>query len=284
LAKSSFAQSGDERRKVNVMRPISCLVSILVLMPALAQPQTISKPTRRPNPVVDRILAAERGETPEVQALLAGTDANARDAAHKRTALMWSIQLNDQAAFQRFINAGADVNAVDASHETALDFAVEFAMQYDTTAIVEALLAKGADPMAGAGSGGGMAPLIHAANANSVGVTRALLAKIDPKTIDGSTSDGMTALIAAASVGARDVAYLLLEKGASIDRYDLQGRTPLIHAASKQFPGTTETVKLLLEMGANPTARDKDGHTALSEAQQRGSADVIALLKKAGAQ
>ena len=283
LAGSSFAQSGDEQRKVNVMRPISCLVSMLVLMPSLALAQTISKPTRRPNPVVDRLLKAEKGETADVQALVAGADPNARDTA-QRTALMWSIILNQRSAFDRLLAANADLSAVDDEKFTAIHYAAESAMKFDTSALVEALLAKGADAGGGTSSGSGMTPLMLAANANAAGVARALLARIDPKTIDGSTSDGMTALIAAASVGARDVAYLLLEKGASIDRYDLQGRTPLIHAASKQFPGTTETVKLLLEMGANPSARDKDGHTPLSEAQQRGSADVIELLKKAGAQ
>jgi ankyrin repeat protein len=55
-----------------------------------------------------------------------------------------------------------------------------------------------------------------------------------------------------------------------------------MYAAGRRFPGTTDTVKLLLDMGANPAAKDKAGKTALSEAQQRGSPEVVELLQKAG--
>lgn len=260
---------------------VGALVATLVLGREISAQH--SGPPRPRSAAAEKILAAERGDTPEVRALVTGSDPNARDQPRQRTALMWTIRLNDRAAFDRLLAVATDVNVVDGQGQTALYHAAELAMAHDTSAIVEALIAKGAD-VSGGVRGTGMTPLMHAANANAAGVARAILSKLDAKSIDASTTDGITALIAAASVGARDVAYLLLEKGASIDLADLQGKTPLMYAAGRRFPGTTDTVKVLLDMGANPSARDKDGHTALSEAEQRGSADVVALLKKAGAQ
>ena len=254
------------------------LVLGLLLGSQLAMAQT--PPPRK---TVQEILAAERGETPEVRALVAGKDPNARDQAHKRTALMWSIFLADEKAFERLIALpGADVDAVDDRGETALLQAAEFAMKYDTTPIVEALLAHGAR-VTSVSEGRDMTPLMHAANGNSPGVAQALLAKVDAKELERRNAEGRTALAIAAMVGAAEVAEMLLEKGAQIDGRDDGGKTPLIVAAGYQFPGTEATVALLLKKGANPKLKDQAGNTALSEAKRRGSAGVVELLTKAGA-
>ena len=240
-----------------------------------------AQPQKPRSAAAAKILAEERGETPEVQALLKGSDPNARDKPRGRTALMWAIAFNDKAAFDRFLASGADVNAVDDQGETPLLHAAQFAMKFDTTAMVEALIANGADVAPKVPS---MQPtaLMLAANANAPGVAKAILSKLDPSAVDAINADGQTALIIAASVGARDVAWLLLEKGAKIDGYDADGKTPLIHAAGRRSPGTVDTVKLLLEMGANPAAKDRNGNTPLSEARKRENPEVVALLQKAG--
>jgi ankyrin repeat protein len=235
------------------------------------------------SPRLQEILAAERGETPEVRALVAGKDPNARDKPHRRTALMWSIILNDGAAFDRFIAVpGADVDAEDDRGETALSQAAQFGMKHNTTPMVEALLGKGAD-VSGSTEPNGLTPLMHAANGNVLGVARALLARIDPREVDRRSARGRTALVIGASVGAADIVRLLLEKGAQVDGVDEEGKTPLIHAAGRRFPGTLATVELLLGQGADPNARDKLGNTALSQARQYGPPGVVELLQKAGA-
>ena len=43
------------------------------------------------------------------------------------------------------------------------------------------------------------------------------------------------------------------------------------------------TVKALLEAGAEVDARDKEGKTALMRATEKGHADIVQLLKQAGA-
>lgn len=235
------------------------------------------------SPRLQQILAAERGETPEVRALVAGKDPNARDKPHQRTALMWSIILDDPAAFARFLaTAGAGVNAKDDRGETALLHAAQFAMKHNTTPMVEALLARGAD-VSGSAEPGGLTPLMHAANGNAPGVARALLARLDPKDVDRRASRGRTALVIAAAVGAAEVVRLLLEKGAQVDGADEEGKTPLIQAAGRRFPGTLATLELLLGRGADPNARDLQGNTALSQARQYGPPGAVELLQKAGA-
>lgn len=257
-------------------KPVGLVLAMLVGW----QPLMGQSPPKRKS--VQEILAAERGETPEVRALVAGKDPNARDQVHRRTALMWSIFLADEIAFERLIAVpGADVNAVDDRGDTALLHAAEFAMKYDTTPMVEALLAHGAR-IAPISEGRDFTPLMHAANGNAPGVTQALLAKLGAKELERRNAEGMTALAIGAMVGATEVVRLLLEKGAQIDSRDDAGKTALIHAAGHVFPGTAATVALLLEKGANPKLKDQAGNTALSEARRRGVADVVALLEKAG--
>lgn len=262
-------------------RLVASLVGYMTLSLMVADASQATSSHRPRSAAASEVLAAERGDTAEVRALLAGTDPNARDEKHQRTALMWAILRNDQVAFQRLLKASPDLNALDDRNRTLLAIAVESTMDYDSTPVVEALIAKGATVPAMAP--GGMSLLMMAANTNSIGIVRSLLPILQPAAIDAAGPDGATALGVAAMMGARDIVYMLLEKGARIDRADFDGRTPLIRAASGRFPGTLETVTLLLEMGANPSAKDKKGNTAIGEAQRRGSAAVVDLLKKAGA-
>ncbi len=252
-------------------------VPIHPLQPAAPSKESAQSPPAR-NPKLEQILAAQRGETPEVQALVQGTDPNARDKVHQRTALTWTIFLNDQAAFDRFIATGADVNAKDDEGSTPLLAAAQFAMKHDTTAMAEALVAKGADV---ALRTQGLTPLMHAANSNAPGVAQAILSKLPAGEVDARNSNGMTALSIGASVGASEVVRLLLEKGAKVDGRDEAGKTPLMHAAGHAFPGTVTTVIVLLEKGADAKARDKAGNTPLSEAKQHGPPEAVEILQQA---
>ncbi len=50
-----------------------------------------------------------------------------------------------------------------------------------------------------------------------------------------------------------------------------------------QFSDEPAILKMLLNAGANVNARDGEGRTALSVAEHNGSAEVVRLLKEAGA-
>jgi hypothetical protein len=72
----------------------------------------------------------------------------------------------------------------------------------------------------------------------------------------------------------------LLDKGASIDSRDAQGRTPLMVAIAQ---GRLDVVRLLLQRGANPNLADNAGKTPLQQATDRNLQDIAALLRDSGA-
>jgi ankyrin repeat protein len=100
--------------------------------------------------------------------------------------------------------------------------------------------------------------------------------------IDGRSDRGMTALHAAAYGGHLEVAQLLIERGAAVDdQANKFGITPL-HAASEENHLTL--VELLVAIGAQVDLVEVNGYTALTRAGYKEHWDVVALLRKNGAQ
>ena len=86
--------------------------------------------------------------------------------------------------------------------------------------------------------------------------------------------------MAACCHGSREVASLLLERGADPQRKDGGGYTALLCAASQ---GRAECALLLLERGVEVEAKDRNGDTALGVASLCGHAAVVSLLLDYGA-
>jgi len=96
-------------------------------------------------------------------------------------------------------------------------------------------------------------------------------------------TDGVTALMMASQNGHTEVVKLLLEKGADINVKASDGTTALWQASQRGYP---EVVKLLLEKGADVNVKATINNvewTALKIAKRMGRADIVQLLKKAGA-
>jgi ankyrin repeat protein len=72
----------------------------------------------------------------------------------------------------------------------------------------------------------------------------------------------------------------LLDLGWWVDRPDSRGRTPLMAAA---LNGDVAMTQLLLQRGADPNRRAPDG-SVLDHARKGGNAEVLDLLRRAGAQ
>ena len=72
----------------------------------------------------------------------------------------------------------------------------------------------------------------------------------------------------------------LLKGGASVDRVDSSGRTPLCNAS---FNGNTSVVRLLLRHGANVNFSDPMGQSPLMFAARHGHGDIVYLLVNCGA-
>ena len=96
--------------------------------------------------------------------------------------------------------------------------------------------------------------------------------------------DGFTALLLAIQRPDAQMALMLIEGGADVNRPNVVGTTPLMACASLEQPDAVAVAKALLARGANPEARhDMSGKSALDEARRNGQNELAALLMAHGA-
>jgi len=118
-------------------------------------------------------------------------------------------------------------------------------------------------------------PLTRAAEQGDLALIELLLARgADPGRACGCLLRE-TPLFAAAVTGRADVVARLLAAGADPEAQTFVGQRAL-HAASMR--GYIPVVQLLLAHGADPEARDRDGRTACDWARANGHDEVVALL------
>jgi len=94
-----------------------------------------------------------------------------------------------------------------------------------------------------------------------------------------------TPLHAAALNGHKEIAELLIAKGADVDAKDALGNTPLYNTISfnAALDGYKEIAELLIHNSADVNAQDKNGNTPLHEAATSGLKEVVELLIANGA-
>ena len=104
--------------------------------------------------------------------------------------------------------------------------------------------------------------------------------------VDEHRDDGYTALMLMAMLGQTDTVRVLLDVGADVNAIaKADGSSALIFAV---YGGTTEIVSTLIEAGADVSIADVgtgtgDGRTALSYAEEKNHAEIVDVLKRAGA-
>ncbi len=91
--------------------------------------------------------------------------------------------------------------------------------------------------------------------------------------------DGFTPLHRAAQEGHKELAELLLAKGADVNAKTTDGATPLHRAAHY---GHQQLAELLLAKGADVNAKSIDGVTPVHVAAQQGYKELVELLRKHG--
>lgn len=230
---------------------------------------------------------------------------------------LWIASLTgDKEAVERFLDAGADVNATDGLESTPLMYAA----QKGHLGVAELLLERGADPAKrvrgrtafdrglsrvlgdmllekGIGilpKGSAEIVLVSACGDGRIDVVKHLLANgVD---VNEGLSDryslrrdlpfnrayerGVTPLMAACARGRIAVAKVLLGNGADVNLKDAKGYTALIHAAVN---GELSALKFLLANGVDVDQRDANGRTALIVATSFGEMDSVKFLLANGA-
>jgi ankyrin repeat protein len=189
------------------------------------------------------MAAASQGQTAAVKALIAaGADINALNSSHQ-TPLLMAIGSRHKSTILALLDAGADPNILSGGERTAL---FEATLALDDPDIVHRLI-----------NGGN--------SVNSIGINR-----------NGRPSAN-TPLMTAAGFGRIQTVQILLDAHADVNARRFEGSTALMDAASS---GQTDVVALLLRAGADASIKDKQGRTALDYASETSQMKIIEMLKK----
>ncbi len=189
--------------------------------------------------------------------------------------LFEAARTGDTARLQILVSKGADVNAINEAHRTALHEAA----QNGQVEAIRLLIKAGADP--GILDDKSRSPMAFAMDYPDPGIRGAMVAllQITRPSIPQDT-DPWTLHFAAAHNNL-DVGKMLIGLGTDVNAVGSSGDRPLNVACLK---GYADFVQLLIAHGVNVNARSKDGTTALHDAALGGNPEVAALLLKAGAE
>lgn len=233
------------------------------------------------------IVAARKGHTETVKALIdAGADVEAKDHQGATAVVLAASGGHARPACEGFtetvralLDAGADANAKFQAGGTALVFAAYGGCEE----MVRDLLGAGAD-MNAKGERGETA-LSKASQKGHTEIAKELIgAGADVNVRDDVCSQ--TVLHQVARQGNAEIGKMLIEAGADLNAADFEGSTPLIHTmrAPNKGRGHVEIAKALIHAGADVNARERwDGVTALMLAAGQGNTEIAQALLEAGA-
>lgn len=158
---------------------------------------------------------------------------------------------------RQLITEGVDVNAIAICDKTPLSLAVKNGQ----ISIIEALLDAGADP------------------------------NLSDQTDDGFAGNSplMEAVSTDSATNQKEMIHLLIRHGANPNHQNFEGKTVLMVAVecadrmALRGHSQMDVIEALIQIGVNLDIRDNEGYTALMAAGVREFAQIVNLLKKAGA-
>jgi ankyrin repeat protein/predicted aspartyl protease len=222
------------------------------------------------------MFAAAHDETKIIDLLLSGgASPNHSSSYDGFSPLLLAARYGRTAAAKQLLNAGAEPDYVSKSGESALFIAAEggypdlVQVLLDHHATADLSLPTGETPLLAACSNGNTSAaeilLSHGADPNAAGRHATCLSSAADSTSVGCTR-------------------LLLEHHADPNQSAPEGTLPLMSAAARGVPDSTECVRLLLDAGADVTIRTRPdrgqlvGKTAFDIAVERGAMQSIRLL------
>jgi ankyrin repeat protein len=228
-----------------------------------------------PSAAAALLRRAESGSKEDLSRLLA-----ARSRVYGKTPLHTAADAGAAELVQLLVNKGS---AIEARTWTEASTALHLAALKGHASAIVALARAGANLNARDVLGG--TPLGCAARKGHLEAVTVLLdkgAEIDAPGFAGTPvapsmaafMPGHSALATAAAFGKKEVAELLISRGAKLSYRGARGITPL-HAAASGASAQLELVDLLLEAGADPRARDDGGFTPIHSAALVGNVEVV---------
>jgi len=192
-------------------------------------------------------------------------------------ALVGAAEAGDMVALRRQLDAGVPVDSRDARGRTAL-LAAAHANRIDEARL---LIERGAD--VNAKDEMQDSPFLYAGAQGRLVILRMTLAA--GADLRSTNRYGGTALIPAAHHGHVETVRELLKTGIDIDHVNRLGWTALLEAIILGDGGAAhaEIVRLLVAHGASVQRADAQGVTPLAHAEQRGQRTIVEILRRAGA-
>ncbi len=187
--------------------------------------------------------------------------------------LFEAVQFQDLVQIKALIAGGANANAVENGRPI-----LGWAAQNGNVAVVDALLAAGADPNR-SDIAVGHTPLMRAIDTQHVEVVKALLkGKANPSFV----SKGKSCLMMAAESRKPEIVQSLVDAGADTKFVNEEGYSPALLAAQDGFAESLEIIRILGRAKANLDASNA-AYTPLIYAVQQENKSLIQALLDAGA-
>ena len=184
--------------------------------------------------------------------------------------LFRAVEAGDTARVSGYLQKGLDPNTTEANGFTILMIAA----RQGKAEVVSLLLSRRADPLRQTPSGD--TAIMLAALGGHLETVRILVDAGVPV----NRLTGWTALHYAAFSGSADVTSYLLERGAHKNAVAPNGYTPLMMAARN---GNVAAARALLHHDPDLARKGAAGETALAIARRGNHAELVELLKRAGA-
>ena len=230
--------------------------------------------------------ATAGGHRAVAELLLAnGADVNARKA-NGVTPLHVASALGQVEIITLLISRGADLDALDGRGRTALSVARERGQGEAEQLLLQAKqpLKPPEPPTPADTEASAPAPMSPQATELFACILREDLRRVTelldalPGLANAVDDEGRCCLVSAMDVGAKEIAGLLVSKGADVNAADSDGVTPLFHCVDD-----LDLAQLLISKGAEVRAKAANGRTPLHEVACFGSPEVAELLIARGA-